>query len=263
MATSKISTFPVIVFAWLLLLACETDPILFEGPYHVRFSNESETLRESHSKIINVQVHVVGPAPDENLTVRYTISGNAREGVDYVIVGERGELVIPKDKYFGNIQVQLINNSNNIIRSQDIVFKLTGTADGDVQVGQGKSNLGDSFTLTILDDCILGGTYKGVRSSFSIPVEGIQVTSQDCETYQLSNWNVDFFNTPFEMDLVFIDNADNTLTIPEQEEDLFPTDLATIMGTGTVDPSTRVMEFTVILVDFEGQPELTFKLIPD
>lgn len=252
------------IFASLLVFsACETDPTIFRGPYYVRFSSESETLRESYSKPVNVEVHVAGPAPEDDLTVHYTISGDAREGVDYTILGERGKVVIPKGKYFGNIQVQFINNANNIIRSQDIIFRLSSTNDSDIDVGQGKSRLGDDFTLTILDDCILGGNYKGIRNAFSIPVQGIQVTSTDCESYLLSNWNVDFFNTPFEMDLVFIDNADNTLTIPEQEEDLFPAELATIKGTGTVDPTTRVMEFTVILVDFDGQPELTFKLTPD
>lgn len=243
--------------------ACETERVLFNGPYFVRFTSEGESFRESFSKIINIQVHISGPAPGNDLRVRYSVSGDAREGVDYTIIGEKGVVVIQEGEHFGNIQVQLINNSNNIIRSQKVIFKLLGTDGTDVSVGQTGSTIGETFTLTIFDDCILGGNYLGQRSSFAIPVEGITITSEDCENYVLSNWNIDFFNTPFEMDLTFIDNADNTLTIPEQEEDILPNDLATIRGTGTVDPISRVIEFTVVLVDFDEQPELTFKLIPD
>jgi hypothetical protein len=256
---SRIAAIVIMVAA----AGCETEPVLFSGQPFVRFSSESETKRESFSKPVNIEVHVVGPAPEEDMIVHYKISGDAREGVDYVILGEQGTVVIPKGKYFGNIQVQLINNANNIIRSQNIVFTLSRAGDSDFEIGQGESQIGKTFTLTIFDDCILGGTYLGQRSSFSIPVKGITITSDDCETYLLSNWNIDFFNTPFEMDLTFIDNADNTLTIPDQEEDLFPSSLATIRGSGTVDPTTGEIELTVILVDFETQPELTFKLTRD
>lgn len=247
----------------LFLVSCETERILFDGPYFVRFSDESETYRESFSKVINIPVHMAGPKLETDLVVRYKVSGDAREGVDYVILGDESNVIIKKGELFGNIRVQLINNANNIIRSQEIIFELISTSDGDVSIGQVTSGIGKTFTLTIFDDCILGGNYLGQRSAFAIPVEGIRITSEDCETYTLSNWNVGIFNTPFEMDLVFVDNADNTLTIPEQEEDFLPSDLATIKGTGIVDPVTRIIEFTVIFLDFDEQPEVMFTLIPD
>ena len=37
----------------------------------------------------------------------------------------------------------------------------------------------------------------------------------------------------------------------------------TIDGSGVVDPTTRTLTFSVRLVDFEDQPVVTFKLIPD
>jgi hypothetical protein len=191
------------------------------------------------------------------------VGGNAREGVDYRILGERGKVVIKKGEYFGNIQIQLINNSNNILRSQDIVFILRNADQDDLEVGQGQSAIGNKFTFTIFDDCILGGNYLGSRSAFAIPVEGITITSEDCEHYVLSNWNIDIFNTPFDMDLTFIDKGDNTLIIPLQEEDALPSSLATIKGTGIVNPVTREINMTVQLVDFQGQPEVSFTLIPD
>lgn len=247
----------------MLLTACETERVLFEGPYFVRFSESAETKRESYSKVITIPVHIAGPEQDHDIIVRYKVEGDAREGVDYILPGDRGSVVIEKGEHFGYIELQLINNSNNIIRSQEIVFTLLSTNDPEIQVGQGPSQMNTTFTFTIFDDCILGGNYKGSRNLFSIPTEGITITSEDCENYRLSNWNIDIFNTPFEMDLIFIDNGDNTLTIPTQEEDVLPEDWATIRGSGTVDPITREIEMTVVLVDLEGEPEVSFILIPD
>ena len=59
------------------------------------------------------------------------------------------------------------------------------------------------------------------------------------------------------MDLKFIDNGDNTLTIPEQEEEQIDEELATIRGTGVVDPVTREIILTIMLVDFDDQPEVS------
>jgi len=238
--------------------ACDNEPTLFDGPPFVRFTSEAETLRESFSKVINVEVHVVGPAPEKDLTVRYNVSGNAREGIDYVIVGEEGNVVIPKGKYFGNIQVQLINNSNNIIRSQQVIFTITSVSGGDVEAGQDGGKLGSTFTLTITDDCILGGNYKGQQSAFSIPVEGITITSEDCETYVLSNWNINFSFFPFDFPLTFIDNGDNSLTIPQQEGDF-----GDMKGYGSFDYQTRELEFTIQFLDEEDIEDFTFTLIPD
>lgn len=252
-----------LVLLMMVLFSCETEQIIFKGPYFVRFSENTQTLRESYSKVIRIPVHMAGPVLEEDLIVRYSVDGDAREGVDYIILGDRESVIIRKGERFGYIEIQLINNANNIIRSQEIVIRLLSTDNSAILVGQDQGDIGKTFTFTIFDDCILGGNYKGARSAFSIPVEGITITSEDCETYTLSNWNIDIFNTPFDIDLTFIDNGDNTLTIPEQEEDILPSELATIRGSGTVDPITRVIKMTVVLADFEGQPEITFTLTPD
>jgi hypothetical protein len=65
------------------------------------------------------------------------------------------------------------------------------------------------------------------------------------------------------MDLIFIDNGDNTLTIPEQEEENIVDEVATIEGTGVVDPLTRMIIMTITLVDFDGQPQVTITYLPD
>ena len=65
------------------------------------------------------------------------------------------------------------------------------------------------------------------------------------------------------MDLKFVDNGDNTLTIPEQVEENLAPDQATIRGTGVVDPITRNIIMKITLVDFTDQPEINFTLTPD
>jgi hypothetical protein len=258
----KFSQYALLVFL-LLSFGCETELITFDKEPYVRFDESAKTERESYSKVISIPVHIVGPPSESDVVVRYEVSGNAREGVDYVILGEERVVIIPAGEHFGEIRLQLINNSNNIIRSQDIVFELQNTNTAGIDVGQLNGPIGKKFTFTIFDDCILGGNYTGQQSGFSIPTKDLKITSEDCENYILSDWDISIFDTPFPMDLTFIDNGDNTLTIPEQEEDFLPSDLATIKGTGTVDPVTREIEMTLTLVDFEGAPEITFTLKPD
>ena len=143
-----------------LMLGCQTEERIFKGPYFVRFTETSITQKESYSKPIPIEVHNGGPALDKDITIAYTIGGNAREGVDYTILAPRGLITIKKGEFFGNIQVQLINNANNILRSQDIVFTLNTVSTSERQIGQDVSGIGKTFTFTILDDCILGGNLQ-------------------------------------------------------------------------------------------------------
>lgn len=252
----------VAILSLILLLACETERILFTSNYHVRFTETSLTIKESYSPIINIEVHNAGPILEDDVTISYTITGSAREGVDYEIVGTRGQVVIDDGEFFGNIQIKLINNANNIIRMQDLVLTLTSVSAADLRVGQSEGGIGRKFTLTIVDDCILGGTYSGTRSAFSIPTPNLNIISSDCENYILSDWDVDVFDYPFPMSLSFIDNGDNTLTIPEQEQPELPEDVATIKGIGSVDPITREIYLIITLVDFEAPNEVKITLTP-
>ncbi|MGC3946631.1 MAG: hypothetical protein QM762_19265 [Chryseolinea sp.] len=65
------------------------------------------------------------------------------------------------------------------------------------------------------------------------------------------------------MNLVFIDNGDNTITIPQQEEDALDDDLATIEGQGVVDPTTREILLNITLVDFDNKPTVSIVLKPE
>lgn len=242
------------------ITGCETEKIVFTGPYHVRFTEASGFQKESYSSVIPIEVHLAGPAVDENLSISYKISGTAREGVDYVILSDPGKVTIDDGEYFGNIVIQLINNSNNILRSQDIVFTLIGVSGASLDIGQGPSAIGREYTFTIIDDCILGGTYNAKRGSTQVP--GVPITSQDCKNYTVANWNINVFDSSVPMDLTFVDNYDNTITIPEQKESELPANRNTIKGKGTVDPTTKRITLEITLVDFDATPiefEITYE----
>jgi hypothetical protein len=244
----------------IILLGCETERIIFRGPYHVRFTESSGFAKESTTEVIEIEVHNVGPALDEDITLGYSIGGDARQNVDYEILDEPKKVRIPAGEYVGYIRLRMINNANNILRSQNIVFTIQTTNRNGLEVGQGSSAIGKSYTFTIFDDCILGGTYTGSRTANSTQYPDLSITSQDCENYVLSNWNIDVFSSSQEMDLQFVDNGDNTLTVPDQEEEFLSNDQATIRGTGVVDPVTREIFMTIVLVDFEDSPEVSFTL---
>lgn len=244
--------------------SCEKKEILFQGPYFVRFTDPLGSSRESNSKPVQISVHNVGPQLNEPITVAYAISGSAREGVDYRIEGTRGTVTIPANQSFGYITLRLINNANNILESQNVVFTLTGVTPETLEVGTSKEGIiGKSTTFTIQDDCILSGTYLGTRGSGAPPVENIAITSTDCLEYTLSNWDVNVFENPSRRSLRFIDNGDNTLRIPAQEDPTLFDSLATVQGNGSVNPATRRITLNVQLVDFKDSPTFQITYIPD
>ncbi len=247
----------------VLTAGCEQEKLIFKGPYHVRFTEEAASEQESWSENIQISVHLVGPQRDEDVKINYSIEGDAREGIDYEILSERGVVVIPDNASFGYITLRLINNANNILESQEIIFTLEGVAPVSLEIGQGESAIGKQMVFTILDDCILGGYYTGFGPTGSAPIENIRITSTDCQEYLLSNWdiNLPIFNSSGVRDLIFIDNYDNTLTIPEQEEETLAEEQATIRGTGVVNPLTNEIILTIEFVDVpEVAPQtVTFK----
>lgn len=255
----------LLVFAAALIIpmACETERKIFEGPYFVRFTDATLIEKESHSPIIEVQVHNGGPAPKGDVVINYSISGTAREGIDYQILGTRGRVRIKSGEYFGTVQVKLINNSNDILGSQDLVLTLVTIQNGtSQQIGQGVSQIGRVFTLTIQDDCVLGGDYYGVEEEGDTPIEDITITSPTCAVYTLSNWDMNPYNL-FPADLTFTDNGDNTLTVPLQKETSIHADSAFLDGSGVVDPATRRLSFEIRTM-FRGDTiPYTFLLIPN
>lgn len=242
------------------VFACEKSDIdrTFEGPYYVRFNDTTLTYKESYSKPIAIKVHNVGPQLDQPITINYTLGGTAREGKEYTIVGTKGTVTIPAKSSTGTINVQLINNANNILESTSLILTLTGVQPSTLQVGVGSGNeivMGKQFTLIIQDDCLLGGSYTGSSKvgTQTYTINNATITSTDCKNYILSNWNIGLLSfDAIHPTLTFIDNGDNSLTIPSQNNaELGSTD--TIKGTGAWNPKNGVitlnLQFTVKQTD--------------
>ncbi|MFD2570188.1 hypothetical protein ACFSUS_06050 [Spirosoma soli] len=236
---------PVIAVGWIGL-ACEEQDLdrTFQGPYFVRFTDSTLTYKESYSQPISIRVHNVGPILSQPITVNYTVSGSAREGKDYTLPDTKGTVIIPANKSFGEIKLQLINNANNILESQSLTFTLTGVQPSSLQVGFGKDGIvGKTMTFVIQDECLFGGFYTGAQrvGTTNASVSNVEITSTNCKDYRLSNWNIGgyLFNfNAIKPTLTFTDNGDNSLTIPPQANaELGSTD--TLRGNGSWNPRDR------------------------
>ena len=235
----------------LLAWACEKKETIFEGPYHVRFTRPDTTVRESYARTLRLSVHYAGPQLTTPIRIKYLVSGTAREGIDYRFVSEKGTVVIPANSSFGYIQLQLINNANNILASQDIRLTLVETEPANVRIGFGSGEIGKTMRFTILDECFLSGPYSGTNTLAQTPrtYPGILITSTDCKEYTLTNWNVNLLNyfgyNAIQPDLTFIDNGDNSLTIPEQVESNLSAPRDTISGSGFYNPLDQSLTFNI------------------
>ena len=238
-----------------LLMSCEEQDFTYKGTAFVRFDDTALVYKEYYSKAIKVRVHNGGIPLEESIIVNYTIGGTAREGKDYKIQGTKGTVVIPARESFGEISILLLNNANNILESSNIEFTITNVTPSDkVKAGLGEGGLGTKMTFTIKDACIMEGIYTGllpVKTQF-YPRENIDITSTNCKNYIVSNINVglvgfdQFYNyEPLvglqaeKPQLEFIDNGDNTLTIPKQVISEFPAGYDTLSGTGIWNPVNK------------------------
>jgi hypothetical protein len=244
----KILSFGFVILL-VSLVACEEQKILFEGPSFVRFTDTTLTFKESYGLPVEVKLHIVGKPVNKSITVNYTVGGTAREGRDYSIEGVKGSVIIPANKAFGTITIKLINNANNILDAQDVVFTLTGVSETGLQVGFGNNNIiGKTMRLTIQDDCLLSGFYAGTRRGSNEVVNNIAITSLNCKDYQVANWNIGVFNfTAIKATMNFTDNGDNTLTIPTQVSPDLTTPYDTLRGTGIWNPQTKAILLNVKL----------------
>ena len=264
-------------FGWAAI-GCEEQDLnrTFEGPYFVRFTDSTLIFKESYNQPIGIRVHNAGPVQNEAITVNYTVSGSAREGKDYTIVGTKGTVVIPANKSFGEISVQLINNANNILESQSLTFTLTNVQPSSLQVGFGKDNaVGRKLSLTIQDECLFGGLYTGsarVRNQ-NVSVRDVEITSTNCKDYTLTNWNIGLDNfilfgnsTLFGFQatkptLTFIDNGDNTLTVTPQSNAEFGSS-DTLQGNGAWNPRNRQITLNLqakIRLGFRRDTVITYR----
>ncbi len=240
MNTNSIPAAILLLTIFMATLSCQEQEIVYNGPDYVRFTDTSLVYKESLAKVIPIRVHLVGKPSDTPVTVSYSVSGTAVEGRDYSIAGQKGVVTIPAGSLFGEIGLNLINNANNILRSSELLFSINAASQGEksVQVGTGKNfTMGNSLRVTIEDDCLFGGFYNAKRTGYDREVKDIAITSTNCTEYLVANWNVGVlsFNAD-KVSLRFIDNGDNSITIPNQYNVILGD---TLLGNGAWDPRTR------------------------
>lgn len=267
-STNKLLHFGIVLIIGILALSCEKEEIIFKGPYHVRFTDTVFTVKESTSEPVKISIHNAGPVLEEDIVVNYSISGSAREEIDYIVEGTKGEVTIPAGESFGYITLKVLNNANNILESQDLIFTINQVTPDKLQIGRSKNGIiGKSFSLIIEDDCILSGTYKAYPPdslASDLPaIDHIQISSTDCNEYTLSNWDIyatSYF--PPDRNLIFIDNGDNSITIEEQEEETIDEEFATMRGSGSIDPTTKRITLNIELVDIPEIPPFQIIFYP-
>src|SRR3954468_13872074 len=95
---TKISSL-ILVIASAITISCETKEIIFDGPYFIRFTDDNQTLKESYTSKIKIEIHNAGPAPKTDVIIDYVVAGSARENIDYVINSTRGKVKIKAGEY--------------------------------------------------------------------------------------------------------------------------------------------------------------------
>lgn len=258
---SHLTALVMALLAGLWLSGCEEQQIIYDGLNFVRFSDSTLSFKESYSKAVKIRVHNGGKVLNESINIKYTIGGTAREGRDYRIEGTKGTVIIPVGQSFGEITLYLLNNSNNILESSTIEFALTSVSPSDkIKVGFGEGGLGQKMVFTIRDACIMDGIYSGRLpvGNQAFQLADIEIFSTDCKRYTISNINVgllgfpQFFNwespVGFEAErptLDFIDNGNNTLTIPQQVIPQFASGYDTLSGTGVWNPVNKQITLSI------------------
>lgn len=150
-----------IILIALVIISCESaNEIVFEGPYHVRFTEtESEVLENykdpfnlNFNEPIAIELHLAAPSQNNTTVIEYSVGGTAEENVDYILDnGENKRVLIPVGGNTGRILYFPINNREP---SGDKTIKFTITSvDNGLEAGFGETGINGRFhTVTIKDD---------------------------------------------------------------------------------------------------------------
>jgi hypothetical protein len=141
----RISSIAILVLA-TIVVGCDEELTVFEGPYHARFSGTSASVNESATTETTIQVHFAGPKPTEAITIEFSVTGGAA-GTDFNLIGSNS-LTIPAGEYFASFKVSPINDdvaSGNKV----ITFEITSVSNG---ISAGLGLVGKKYNYTIVDD---------------------------------------------------------------------------------------------------------------
>ncbi len=151
----------IVVFLLAFVTSCDkSNEIIFEGPYHARFTEAESVILESYKDPFNrnfnepveIELHLAAPAQNNTTIIEYSVSGTAVENVDYILEkGDKKRVLIPIGEFKGVIRYFPINN-REMSGDKTIVFKITSVNNG-LQAGFGETGINGRFhTVTILDD---------------------------------------------------------------------------------------------------------------
>lgn len=141
----KITSIAILVLA-TIVVGCDEELTIFEGPYHARFSGTSVSVNESASTENTIRIHFAGPKPTEPITVEFSVTGGVA-GTDFNLIGSNS-LTIPAGDFFASFKVSPINN-NVASGNRVITFEITSVSNG---ISAGLGLVGKKYTYTIVDD---------------------------------------------------------------------------------------------------------------
>jgi hypothetical protein len=144
-----------------LLISCENpNEIIFEGPFHARFTETESEILENYKDPVNlnfndpvsIQVHLAAPSQTNTTLIEYEVSGTAIENVDYILEdGEKKRVLIPVGKHLGEIKYIPVNN-RELSGDKTIKFTITAVSNG-LDAGFGETGINGRFhRVTIIDD---------------------------------------------------------------------------------------------------------------
>lgn len=142
-------------------ISCSKEnEIIFEGPFHARFTETESEILENYSdpfnfnqnEAVTIDLHIAAPTPNSTTTIEYEVSGTAVENVDYVLEGgENKRVLIQVGDHKGEIKYYPINN-RELTGDKTIKFSIT-SVNNDLEAGFGETGVNGRFhTVTIKDD---------------------------------------------------------------------------------------------------------------
>jgi hypothetical protein len=147
------------------LTACDnTNEIVFEGPYHARFTESTSVVTENYKDPINfnrnepisIQLHLAAPSQNNTTVIEFEVSGSAVENVDYVLEsGENKQVLIPIGEHLGEINYFPINNRDQT-GDKTIRFTITDV-NNNLEAGFGETGINGRYHTVIIkdDDCLV------------------------------------------------------------------------------------------------------------
>ncbi|NJN25595.1 MAG: hypothetical protein HC819_06350 [Cyclobacteriaceae bacterium] len=151
----------LIILLFTVLLSCEKpEEIIFEGPYHARFTQTSSEILENYkdpfninfNEPISIELHLAAPSQNNTTIIEYKVGGTAVENQDYILEdGDKKRVLIPVGEHIGNIRYLPINNREQT-GDKTLKFTITSVNNG-LDAGFGETGVNGRFhTVTIKDD---------------------------------------------------------------------------------------------------------------